>query len=326
MNIVCSTDNNFVQHCCVMLTSVLLNNENVSVFLLTEGLSEANHNIIKQEVESKSGIFNYLLVDSDVISKLPMPKSKNLLHISSATYYRLLIVDLLPKSINKVIYLDCDIIVRKSLIELWNTNISNYAIGAVHQMWEEISEARRLGYPIDYGYFNAGVLLINLEYWRLNNISFKLIHYLTQNYQTIHFHDQDALNAILYNKSYILPCKWNMLSVFLNKEVFKLSGIYDGRLLSHYADYKRMLIDDIKEPTVIHFVSKPKPWQKYCLHPFKTDYFLYAKATIHFRGISKPNEIITYIFIGYVYTINLLLPTYHILRFFFNRYIWRTKI
>ena len=141
-----------------------------NVFVLTEGLTELNYTILKDEVESKKGEFNYIIVDSSIISKFPMPVSKDLQHISQATYYRLLMSDILPIGVEKVIYLDCDIIVRKSLIELWECDITNYAIGAIHQITREIEDATRLNYPIEYGYFNAGVLLIYIAYWRKNNI------------------------------------------------------------------------------------------------------------------------------------------------------------
>jgi lipopolysaccharide biosynthesis glycosyltransferase len=179
MNIICSTDDNFVQHCTVMLTSVLLNNENVVIWLLSEGLTEENKKILKEEVESKGGIFNYIKVNSDIIAKLPMPKNDSLSHISPATYYRLLISEILPIEVHKAIYLDCDIIVKESMFELWDIDISNFAVGAVHQLYNEIVDAERLGYPINYGYFNAGVLLINIDYWREHQISKKLIDYLT---------------------------------------------------------------------------------------------------------------------------------------------------
>ena len=74
MNIICSTDNNFVQHCSIMLTSVLTHNSNVSIWILSEGLTENNLEILKNEVESKGGLINYVQVDSEIISKLPTPK------------------------------------------------------------------------------------------------------------------------------------------------------------------------------------------------------------------------------------------------------------
>lgn len=320
MNIVCSTDDNFVQHCTVMLTSVLLNNENVVVWLLSEGLTEENKKILKEEVESKGGIFNYIKVNSDIISRLPMPKKDSLSHISPATYYRLLISEILPIEVHKAIYLDCDIIVKESMFELWNIDISNFAVGAVHQLYNEIVDAERLGYPVKYGYFNAGVLLINLDYWREHQISKKLIDYLTINYENILMHDQDALNAILHDQSYILPCKWNMLHFFFTPYSRSVKGINNGDILTHYNDYKIQLKKNRKHPIVIHYVSKPKPWQKGCIHPLIWEYYFFANKTLRFSNIEIPPKISTYFNIQsnslIVYSKWIFAPLY---RFVFRR-------
>lgn len=291
MNIICSTDDNFVQHCCVMLVSVLTHNDNVVVWILTEGLSDKNYLILKREVESKNGLFNCINVDSSIISKLPMPKNKSITHISPATYYRLLIPEILPINLLKAIYLDCDIIVKKSLQELWDTDLKDYAIGAVHQMYNEVYDANRLGYPIDYGYFNAGVLLINIEFWRKHNTSMTLINFLTANYDTILMHDQDALNSVLHDKTLELPCKWNMLHFFFLPYSRTIKGYSNGKLINDYADYKQQLKYNRKHPAVIHYVSKPKPWNKGCVHPLSFEYYNYLKKTISFNGVIEPNRI-----------------------------------
>lgn len=292
MNIVCSSDNNFVQHCCIMLTSVLKHNTNVVVYLLTEELTDDNLNKIREEVVSKSGEFHLILVDGYIISQLPMPELSELSHISSATYYRLLITYLLPKNIDKIIYLDCDIIVRKSIEDLWKTNIDNYALGAVYQIAEDtVEEIKRLEYPLKYGYFNAGVLLINLDYWRKFKISDKLLSYLIDNYGVIKYHDQDALNSVLYKECLNISCKWNMMSVYFSKDIFLIKDVYKGEIINEYKAYRNQLKLEMKNPSVIHYVSKPKPWDPYSVHPFRKEYYKYAKFSNSFNKIKQPKKI-----------------------------------
>jgi lipopolysaccharide biosynthesis glycosyltransferase len=275
-----------------MLTSVLKHNSNVVVFLMTEGLTDDNLYKIREEVESKAGKFHLILVDGSIISQLPMPDLSELSHISSATYYRLLITYLLPKNIDKIIYLDCDIIVRKSLEDLWETDINNYALGAVYQIAKEtVYEIQRLGYPPKYGYFNAGVLLINLDYWRKHKISDKLISYLIDNYNVIKYHDQDALNAVLYKKCLMISCKWNMMSVYFSKDIFLIKDVYNGEIINEYKTYMNQLKIEMADPTLIHFVSKPKPWDPYSVHPFRKEYYKYAKFSHSFNKIKQPKKI-----------------------------------
>ena len=308
MNIVCSTDNNFVQHCCIMLTSVLKHNTDVIIYLITEGLTNSNLQILKDEVENKGGELHVITIDSSIISKFPMPELNELTHVSPATYNRLLISHVLPKSINKVLYLDCDIIVRRPLTKLWDINIDNFAVGAVSQISiNTVEETQRLGYPAIFGYFNAGVLLINLDHWRVFGVFEKLMNYLISNYNIIKYHDQDALNAVLYNNSLRISCDWNMLSSYFSKDIFMINDSINGRIINEYSDYKNQLKKSMKDPSLIHYVSTPKPWSEYSVHPFRKEYYKYSKFSIFYNTI-KPKKIVLsncYYLLYKVFVINI---------------------
>ena len=284
MNIVCATDDNFVQHCCIMLVSLLINNKDVEIFVLTEGLKQKNIAIITEEVERYNGKVHFCLVDSSIIKKFPMPTSEGLSHISRATYYRLLIADLLPKNTHKAIYLDCDIIVNSSIEELWNTDITEYAIAASKQIGYGY-EAERLGYPMEYGYFNAGMNVINLDYFREHNVSQQLIDYISQNYNLIKFHDQDALNGVLYNKTFYVMPQWNMTTIAYVYQFDKLGDRKNGKLINGYEKEKMNVKKFLYNPCILHYVSKPKPWQRNCVHPLYNMYYSYAKKTINYQHI-----------------------------------------
>jgi len=288
MNIVCATDDNFVQHCCIMLTSVLLNNSNVSVFVLSEGLSSLNQNILQEEVEFRGGVYNYYEVDNTIIKQFPMPDLEELRHISSATYCRLLIDKLLPVDIEKVIYLDCDVIIRKSLKELWDIDMNNFSIAAVSQIPSE-NDCIRLKYDPRYAYFNAGILVINLEYWRMNNVADHLISCLINNYNTIIYHDQDALNIVLHESRLVLSPRWNMLYPFFITGKRFFNELKQTMLENKFAKFRTEIKKEKKDPIVIHYSSKPKPWEEYCYHPWKNEYFKYAASSKHFHTITKPD-------------------------------------
>lgn len=294
MNIVCAADDNFVQHCTIMLTSVLINNTNVNIFLLTEGLTADNEYIINQQVNSLGGTLKICLVDASIIDKFPMPKDANLSHISRATYYRLLIPEILPKNVDKVIYLDCDIIVNQSIQDLWDIDLSEYALAAVPQIGSGF-EAERLGYPIEYGYFNAGVNVINMDYWREKNIAKKLIDYIATNYKQIKYHDQDALNAVLYSHTLHLLPMWNMTSLIYGYFLSQRGDKKDGRIINSYEQEKINASKYKRNPIIVHFVSKPKPWQKGCVHPLSHLYYDYAKKTLAFNEIKQELKVVLYI-------------------------------
>lgn len=281
MNIVCATDNNFVQHCAVTLVSLLKNTSHkVSVYLLTEGLTPNNEAILKELVSTNEGELFIITVDSEALKNCPMPDFSFLDHISIATYYRLLIPNLLPEDIEKVIYLDCDIVVRHDLKELWSCSISDYAIAAVYQISDQtVGATKRLGYPSKYGYFNAGVLLINLKYWREFNVTDSLLNFLEVNKSSIVFHDQDALNGVLYDKCLRLSIKWNMQNIFLKRIGLTINDVDDKKTINNYEEYKKEIFIHKDNPAIIHYVSKPKPWEALCDHPLKREYYKYLKFT-----------------------------------------------
>lgn len=290
MNIVCATDDNFVQHCSIMLVSLLVNNKDVEVYVLTEGLKAENKEILIEEVERYNGKIHFCIVDTSIVEKFPMPKIGGLNHISRATYYRLLIADLLPKTVHKAIYLDCDMIINHSIEDLWNTNLTGYAMAVSLQIGFGY-EAERLGYPINYGYFNAGMNVINLDYFRKNNISQMLIDYIATNYKKIKFHDQDALNGVLFNKTIHVMPQWNMTSVAYVYQLEKRGDRKDGVLINGYENEKKNVKEHLHDPYILHYVSKPKPWQKGCVHPLFYMYFAYAKKTIHYKNIKSQSQL-----------------------------------
>lgn len=99
----------------------------------------------------------------------------------------------------KLIYLDCDIIVRHSIAKLYDIDIEDYLLGAVYhndKLSVNNGAFKRLHIPVEQGYFNAGVLLINLKKWREEHIYEKSIEFLRNNSESIVNHDQDVLNVV----------------------------------------------------------------------------------------------------------------------------------
>lgn len=120
---------------------------------------------------------------------------------------------------------------------------------------------KRLHIPVEQGYFNAGVLLINLKKWREEHIYEKSIEFLRNNSESIVNHDQDVLNVVCGKKTKMLSYTWNTMNYFFMKN-FQLS---QDRVLKIYQKEEQTNVID---PTIIHFASRPKPWERLCIHPF----------------------------------------------------------
>lgn len=169
------------------------------------------------------------------------------------TYYRLEIPNLLP-DINKIIYLDVDIIINKDIWSFYDYDICKYAIWAPSENINTIYNYL-LGIPKEYKHFNAWMLLMNLQFFRENNIFEKVFNYLNTT-ENIYLWDQDALNKILYDKRLELP--W-------------FTNVTPSIAYMHYLNLEKSI--------VIHYAWVKKPRKMYCIHPLKTLYIKYRKLS-----------------------------------------------
>lgn len=297
MVIVLASDNRYVQHCAVVITSIIENNinEDVVFYILTEGIDENNKEKL-HSVEKKYGKTIFIrIVPSDIVKGLPMPSYMSD-HISIATYYRLFAASLLPDTLDKIIYLDSDIVVRQRISDLWNIEMGDSPLAAVYQAneWADNNGTwERLNISREDGYFNAGVLMINLKYWREQNVQKKLLNYIEKYYEKIHSHDQDTLNAVLGSKTISLNCKWNLLPFFF-EDYTRYSFPQKANL--------ELINDAIKNPAIVHFVYKPKPWEAGCSNPFRSEYYKYLSLT-PWRGYHHKRDLrksIKYRFLPFV--------------------------
>ena len=138
IDIVACTDKWFVMPTGVMMYSVCVNNPDVDIVfhvIHDDSVTSKNRRDLEKTVaEFKGKSIAFYHID---VTKFPcFPNVTTDTPITQASYYRLMLSEILPKSIQKVLYLDGDIIVRHSLLPLWNTNLKDYAIGAVPDAFE----------------------------------------------------------------------------------------------------------------------------------------------------------------------------------------------
>ena len=129
---------------------------------------------------------------------------------SHITYLRLLLDSILPQSVSKCIYLDCDVLVRSDIAGLFSYDLHGALLGAVRDLaFNDASSACRnhLGF-----YFNAGVLLLDMEKWRESKAGERLFALLEARPQiTQGFHDQNLLNECFCDEVCELPLGWNVI-------------------------------------------------------------------------------------------------------------------
>lgn len=271
MDIVICTDNNYVMPSGVLICSICENNKGNRIrfhIIGDEKLTEIGKASLQEEVNRYHHSISFYNIDSSLYSFMPTGKEGQPQHITIAAYYRLFLADLLPVDIDKVLYLDCDTIVRHSLKDLWSTDITDYAVGGVTDVFEGlICHYNRLRYPQPLGYFNSGVLLINLAYWRKYKLQDLFLDYLKKYPERLKYYDQDVLNYVLREKKKTLHLKYNVQDCFLRKELF-ISW-----------EYETELNDAVNDPYIIHYSGGMKPWVKECKNPFRSEFVKYLQCT-----------------------------------------------
>lgn len=268
MHIAFCLDNNYVQYCSVVIASIIYNNQNekITFHLLSDNITNENKQKLQgwlSSYKNKSVIF--YRVDISTFKDFPIKDA----YINISTYFRLAMPSLLP-DIKKILYLDCDVIVNRSLKDLWDVDISGYACAGVRdRINDSIRLYNRLNYPMSDGYVNAGVLLINLERWRQDNIVEKSISIARKESDKLKNHDQDLINKIYHGQIKMLPFKYNLLEYYLYTE----NWLYMDR------KYYPEIIEACKSTAIIHFCMPQKPWHYECINPYKELYYKYRAMT-----------------------------------------------
>ncbi|GLC87808.1 glycosyltransferase [Lysinibacillus piscis] len=188
-------------------------------------------------------------------------------HISYETYFRIMIAEIIKE--DKVLYLDSDLIVRKSLSALYDKNIESYAVAAIYD-YKAQNRKQELDMPEFADYFNAGVLLMNLKYWREYDLTDRLVGYIQSKGSKLIYWDQDALNALLYDKVLIIEDTWNVQTASFEPD-----------------NIDKAILED---PAIVHFTGASKPWHISSSSIYQSEYLSYLSQTsVKYLGLVSKN-------------------------------------
>lgn len=272
LNVLICPDHNYVMPGCVMLKSLFVNNifDHINIYAIIDSdVTDADKNELATITKDYSASISFFYIDSKEIENYP---GLGIIHLTKSAYFRLFAADILPYDIDRILYLDCDIIVRHSISDLWNVDINNRAIGCVIDMFSGLIDIyKRLKIPFNLEYTNSGVLLINLDFWRKNQVSSKFVQFIKNYPERISkLADQDVISYVLKDSKVLLPLKYNVQEGFYYKDKY---ATFD------YWGHEKELKEAINDPVVLHFTGPMKPWIKGCEHPRKDEFFKYQQQT-----------------------------------------------
>ena len=272
INILCNIDENFAPSLTVMLSSVLANTPKTTfeVFVLHVGLSENTRLRIESSFSSSTLKIHFIEISLREFSQY-LPENWRGKEIINA---RLFATEFVPINIDRVLYLDSDLLVLDDLNKIWNIPLKDNLLGAVPDQAPNIrfrkvkSSARADGSDAEKFYFNSGVMLINLKLWRKINFGETLRNFFFANHVSLEFPDQDTLNGCVENRWEILSDRWNLLEPTFYSQ---------GRKLLNLS--RKEYLELISFPGIVHFTGDSKPWISKSDHPYKKLFYYYLSQT-----------------------------------------------
>jgi lipopolysaccharide biosynthesis glycosyltransferase len=239
LNIGITFDENYLSPVYALLTSVFENNKasRFVIHTIASGVAEFQKDELAAYVEKYGHAICFYEIEQDFANIFTLNKA---MWWTESIFYRLLFPVLVPEHVDKLLYLDTDIIVLKDLNELFAIDTGEMPVAAVRDFVDYRPE---LGIYSPNNYFNSGVLLINRLEWVKQDITIKTINYIRDNADKLLFPDQDTLNAVLIDRWLKLDAKFNLM--------FK--DIPENLAKNQFKDF-------LKDVVILHYTSQHKPW------------------------------------------------------------------
>lgn len=279
--IVLAADNNYTLAMGVVIQSILDHaTRQLRFYLLADGISGENRRRVERLVaqSGSAASLEWLEPDLGEVADLHLIEGR---HLSRAAFLRLLIPALLQPREARVIYLDCDVLVRADLGPLWHTDLAGRPMAAVRDCFvthighdHGIRRHRALNLNPALPYFNSGVLLMDLRQFAEQRLGEAVAQYLRSHAEALNFHDQEGLNAVLAGRWLPLDATWNVSS-----EILDLPWWEPGELRQSLAPRGEELL---RQGQIMHFTGRLKPWTAACQHPLKPLWWqTYARTGWH---------------------------------------------
>ena len=263
--IACAADAAYAIPLVVMLRSTvdqLTPQRNLVAWIIDDGLGDAARQRIRESLPARV-VINWLAPARSDFSGLPlwgrMPVS---------TYDKLTVAECLPAELEKVIWLDCDMLVLADLAELWDTPLGDAHLLAVRDALVPtvssrfgISAFAKIGLSPSTPYFNAGLMVINLKKWREEKVAARSVDHLRSFHDEIFFWDQEALNAVLAGLWTAIDERWNWSANLgrLSRNNSPSGSVYaQSRIIHFNGNLKPWVVRESSDVDAIYFRTLDK--------------------------------------------------------------------
>jgi len=281
INIVTYADGLYLQHACIMLMSlkdVVSKDRDYEVYIFYSNSTKKDLEKTKKSLSNflpKNVTFNLLECDFGLASEIKAKRD----YLNPSIYDKILIYEHLPADVNTVVFFDADIVLQKDPSLLFDLDLKGDYLAAVRdQVFETFSEESKTTLDISANqYFNTGVMLVNVEKWRQNDISQKSLKFAREKWDKTPFHDQDAFN-------YVIKGQWKEISPLWNPRISNKIITPEGK----EKVYSKMEVYKMNISYLIHYSGSQKPWKYMSFHPRKEEYLEYLRLS-EFKDYKFPD-------------------------------------
>ncbi len=231
--------------------------EHIDYHIVSTGISKKNIARLEQSVDREKVTIIWHQ-NSDIVPRgFKFPLDNTIYPVTVFT--RLFIPDFMPAHVKRVLYFDVDMIIRKDVSELWYTDLQGKKCAAVQdpmesfggKHWPAVKNYKELGYAHETPYFNSGLLIMEIDYWREINVRNQVLDIVRKNLAHISYADQYGLNIVFVNNWFKLDPRWNVYAT-----------------------------EEIDDPWLIHFIMvKPIYQHYYFSKKYAAEFFAYLNKT-----------------------------------------------
>src|SRR5258707_5334604 len=276
LSILLCIDGNYWQHVGVTIASLLSSNPKNTFRIFVASATEMDpkrlgelHSIVPAGRGTLEAI-----VYKEVADYAHLPSHD---HLTFAAYLRLFMTEYLDPTMQRVIYLDSDLIVCKDLTDLWQMDLDGAYVGAGPEPYDEPQRT-----PFGFGpkdlYVNSGVLLVDLAKWRAENLVARFVEFANANQKLLIYSlDQDILNSVCRGKIHNIGYEWNWQALCPR---FKPEEL--GLTKEEFAELRRV-------PRIVHYTGPYKPWF-YRREPHYKELYYRALAETPWREYVPPDK------------------------------------
>jgi lipopolysaccharide biosynthesis glycosyltransferase len=269
-----AADDNYAKYLGISMLSLFQSNKEfaeITVFVLDCGIKASNREKLALIAEEYSREIYFNSMEA-VVYGLDLHMGSRKMPV--ACYARLFLASIIPVSYDRILYLDCDTIVRGSLTDFWKVDLEGCTVAGVRDTVDSFF-LKKIGLNPGEAYVNSGVLLINLIEWRKEQIEEQFMEVIQRFDGKVPHHDQGVINAVCRKR--IVSPEFNVIS---NMYTFSAKTI--KRIYFMDSFYSQEELEKAKnDPVILHFTTGlvGRPWEEKCTHPRKEEYKNVAQAS-----------------------------------------------